>query len=84
MMAAIARSRPQPLVRNVMVSTQRKYQYVRLKETLAAAMGGIRGRGLFAVGDAGHRESISVADGEAGGKQFFFLSSSLREDPDTA
>lgn len=66
-MAAITRSRPQPLVRNVMVPIRRKYQYVRMKEMLANAMGGIRGRGLFAVGDFSSREPASAADGDTSG-----------------
>ena len=61
-MAAIARSRPQPLVRHVAVPTRRLYQYVRMKETLSNALGGIRGQGLFAVGDAGRRTSTTAMD----------------------
>ena len=61
-MAAIARSRPQPLVRHVAVPTRRLYQYVRMKETLSNALGGIRGQGLFAVGDAGRRASTTAMD----------------------
>ncbi|KAI9783612.1 MAG: Dcp1p-Dcp2p decapping enzyme complex alpha subunit [Peltula sp. TS41687] len=64
-MAAIARSCPQPLESNIMVPTQRKYQYVRMKEMLSNALAGSRGRGLFAVGDAGARGSLSAVEPES-------------------
>jgi len=48
-MAAVARSRPQPLEQHIFVPTRRKYQYVRLKEMLSNALGGSRGSGLFAT-----------------------------------
>lgn len=66
-MAAIARSCPQPLEKNIMVPTQRKYQYVRMKEMLSNALAGSRGRGLFAVGDAGVRGSVSATETETAG-----------------
>ncbi|KAI9367158.1 SCA7, zinc-binding domain-containing protein [Aspergillus egyptiacus] len=50
-MAAIARSRPQPLVAHTLISTKKKYQYVRIKEMLSHALGGSRGGGLFSTGD---------------------------------
>lgn len=48
-MAAIARSRPQPLATRPFISTRSKYQYVRMKEMLHNALGGSRGAGLFAA-----------------------------------
>ena len=66
--AAITRWCPQPLEKNVMVPIRRKYQYIRLKEVLSTALGGSRGRGLFAVGDAGARGSVSVTENEAAGR----------------
>ncbi|KAI9675339.1 MAG: hypothetical protein M1817_001243 [Caeruleum heppii] len=53
LMAAIARSRPQPLERTVFVETRKKYQYVRMKQMLVNALGGRSGGGLFSVGDGG-------------------------------
>ncbi|RAL07601.1 uncharacterized protein BO97DRAFT_438311 [Aspergillus homomorphus CBS 101889] len=50
-MAAIARSQPQPLVTHTLISTKKKYQYVRIKEMLSHALGGSRGGGLFSTGD---------------------------------
>ncbi|KAL2817408.1 SCA7, zinc-binding domain-containing protein [Aspergillus granulosus] len=50
-MAAIARSRPQPMVTHTLISTRKKYQYVRIKEMLSHALGGSRGGGLFSTGD---------------------------------
>lgn len=68
-MAAIARSCPQPLEKNIMVPTQRKYQYVRMKEMLSNALAGSRGRGLFAVGDTAARGSVvSATETEAAGE----------------
>ncbi|KAL2001384.1 hypothetical protein VTN02DRAFT_1832 [Thermoascus thermophilus] len=51
-MAAIARSRPQPLVTHTLMPTRKKYQYVRMKEMLSHVLGGSRGGGLFSTGDA--------------------------------
>ncbi|RDW74701.1 uncharacterized protein DSM5745_07363 [Aspergillus mulundensis] len=50
-MAAISRSHPQPLVRHTLISTKKKYQFVRIKEMLSHALGGARGGGLFSTGD---------------------------------
>ncbi|RAH45929.1 deubiquitination module subunit SGF73 [Aspergillus brunneoviolaceus CBS 621.78] len=50
-MAAITRSHPQPLVSHTLISTKKKYQYVRIKEMLSHALGGSRGGGLFSTGD---------------------------------
>ncbi|KAL2800086.1 SCA7, zinc-binding domain-containing protein [Aspergillus keveii] len=50
-MAAIARTRPQPIVTHTLISTRKKYQYVRIKEMLSHALGGSRGGGLFSTGD---------------------------------
>ena len=46
-MAAIARSRPQPLAQHIFVPTRRKYALVRMKEMLGNALGG---KGLFGSG----------------------------------
>ncbi|KAL8841460.1 MAG: hypothetical protein Q9170_000923 [Blastenia crenularia] len=48
-MAAIARSRPQPLAQHVHISLRRKYQRIRVKEALANALAGNRGGNLFAI-----------------------------------
>ncbi|THC91418.1 hypothetical protein EYZ11_009128 [Aspergillus tanneri] len=50
-MAAIARSNPQPLITHTLISTKKKYQYVRIKEMLSHALGGARGGGLFSTGE---------------------------------
>ncbi|EAW13829.1 deubiquitination module subunit SGF73 [Aspergillus clavatus NRRL 1] len=50
-MAAILRSRPEPLVTHPLISTKKKYKYVRIKEMLSHALGGARGGGLFSSGD---------------------------------
>ncbi|KAL2819907.1 SCA7, zinc-binding domain-containing protein [Aspergillus cavernicola] len=50
-MAAISRSQPQPMVTHTLISTKKKYQYVRIKEMLSHALGGSRGGGLFSTGD---------------------------------
>ncbi|KAL6235367.1 hypothetical protein BDW75DRAFT_230332 [Aspergillus navahoensis] len=50
-MAAISRSQPQPLVAHTLISTKKKYQFVRIKEMLSHALGGTRGGGLFSTGD---------------------------------
>ncbi|PYH87979.1 SCA7-domain-containing protein [Aspergillus ellipticus CBS 707.79] len=48
-MAAISRSNPQPMVTHTLISTKKKYQYVRIKEMLSHALGGSRGGGLFST-----------------------------------
>ncbi|XHG08161.1 hypothetical protein AWENTII_011278 [Aspergillus wentii] len=50
-MAAITRSNPQPLASHTLISTKKRYQYVRIKEMLSHALGGARGGGLFSTGD---------------------------------
>ena len=50
-LTAIGRSNPQPLATHTLMSTRKKYQFVRIKETLAHALGGARGGGLFSTGD---------------------------------
>ncbi|KAL4896263.1 mRNA capping enzyme, catalytic domain-containing protein [Aspergillus ambiguus] len=50
-MAAITRSHPQPLATHTLISSKKKYQYVRIKEMLSHALGGARGGGLFSTGD---------------------------------
>ncbi|PLB35556.1 deubiquitination module subunit SGF73 [Aspergillus candidus] len=51
-MAAIARSHPQPIATHTLISTKKKYQFVRIKEMLSHALGGARGGGLFSTGDS--------------------------------
>jgi hypothetical protein len=51
-MASIGRSHPEPLATHTLVPTKKKYQFVRIKETLAHALGGARGGGLFSTGDS--------------------------------
>lgn len=46
-MAALARSRPQPLYEAYRVPLKQKYQMVRMKEMLSNALGGRAGGGLF-------------------------------------
>lgn len=48
-MAAIARSRPQPLAQHVPMSLRRKHQRIRVKDALANALAGNRGGNLFAI-----------------------------------
>lgn len=64
-MAAIARSRPQPLEQHIFVPTRRKYQLVRMKEMLGNALGG---RGLFGgpVGATGGTVSGAPFTGSEG------------------
>lgn len=65
-MAAIARSRPQPLEQHTIVDTRRKYRYVRMKEMLSNALGGSRGRGLFSTADQGSKGAGSSTDAGTG------------------
>ncbi|KAJ5545179.1 Thiolase-like subgroup [Penicillium sp. DV-2018c] len=51
-MAAIARSAPQPLVRHPLITTKSKYRYVRIKEQMSHAMGVRSGGGLFSNDDS--------------------------------
>ncbi|OCK82954.1 SCA7-domain-containing protein, partial [Lepidopterella palustris CBS 459.81] len=47
-MSAIARARPRPLATRTFISTRSKYQYVRMKDMLHAALGGsARAGGIF-------------------------------------
>ena len=66
-MAAIARSRPQPVEQHIFIDTRRKYQYVRMKEMLSNALGGSRGGGLFSTGDQVNRGLFSTGDTGQGG-----------------
>lgn len=61
-MAAIARSRPQPVEQHIFIETRRKYQYVRMKEMLSNALGGSRGGGLFSTGDQVNKGLFSAGD----------------------
>ncbi|KAJ5670134.1 uncharacterized protein N7477_005497 [Penicillium maclennaniae] len=51
-MAAIARSRPQPLAKHTLISSKTKYRYVRIKEQMLHAIGGRGGGGLFSTDDS--------------------------------
>ncbi|RMJ22688.1 SAGA complex component [Aspergillus sp. HF37] len=51
-MASIGRSHPEPLATHTLIPTKKKYQFVRIKETLSHALGGARGGGLFSTGDS--------------------------------
>ncbi|PYH47760.1 deubiquitination module subunit SGF73 [Aspergillus saccharolyticus JOP 1030-1] len=62
-MAAITRSQPQPLVTHTLISTKKKYQYVRIKEMLSHALGGSRGGGLFSTGDSTSSTPSLFSDG---------------------
>ncbi len=68
-MAAVARSRPQPLEQRIFVPTRRKYQFVRFKEMLSNALGGSRGGGLFSTGEPSGRDGVT--GGEAGSSNLF-------------
>ncbi|KAI9723432.1 MAG: hypothetical protein M1812_001316 [Candelaria pacifica] len=68
-MAAIARSRCQPLEQRIFVPTRRKYQFVRFKEMLSNALGGSRGGGLFSTGEYSGRSVLT--GGEAGSNNVF-------------
>ncbi len=68
-MAAIARSRPQPVERHVFIDTRRKYQYVRMKEMLSNALGGSRGGGLFSIGEQASK-AFSFGGDTAPGNMF--------------
>lgn len=59
-MAAIARSHPQPLATRPLISTRSKYQFIRMKEMLHNALGGSRGAGLFSVASAPANEHQSA------------------------
>ncbi|KAL9597258.1 MAG: hypothetical protein Q9179_004324 [Wetmoreana sp. 5 TL-2023] len=48
-MAAIARSRPQPLAQHVHISLRKKHEHIRIKEALSQALTGNRGGNLFAT-----------------------------------
>ncbi|KAI4258389.1 MAG: hypothetical protein LQ352_001238 [Teloschistes flavicans] len=48
-MAAIARSRPQPLVQHVHVSLREKHRRIRIQDALFQALTGNRGGNLFAI-----------------------------------
>ena len=65
-MAAIARSRPQPVEQHIFIDTRRKYQYVRMKEMLSNALGGSRGGGLFSIGDQVNKGLFSGGDAVQG------------------
>ncbi|KAJ9320817.1 hypothetical protein DTO027B5_5326 [Paecilomyces variotii] len=59
-MAAIARSHPQPLVTHPLIPTKKKYQYVRIKEMLSHVLGGSTGGGLFGTGDTGGQTGLGL------------------------
>ncbi|KAL8874634.1 MAG: hypothetical protein Q9174_000039 [Haloplaca sp. 1 TL-2023] len=59
-MAAIARSRPQPLAQHVHIGLRKKYQRIRVKEALFQALTGQRGGNLFATRPP---EAVSASNG---------------------
>ena len=63
-MAAIARSRPQPLEQHIFVSTASKYKHIRMKEMLANALGGRSGGGGGLFG--GQRPQPEPVGGQEG------------------
>lgn len=63
-LAAIARSRPQPLYQMQQFPLRKKYQMVRMKEMLGNALGGRSGGGLFR---SGPREELPVMMGAGAG-----------------
>ncbi|KAJ5286768.1 hypothetical protein N7478_002454 [Penicillium angulare] len=50
-MAAIARSNPQPLATHTLITSKTKYRYVRIKEQMLHAIGGRGGGGIFSTTD---------------------------------
>ncbi|KAL8643032.1 MAG: hypothetical protein Q9228_000328 [Teloschistes exilis] len=64
--AAIARSRPQPLVQHVHVSLREKHRRIRIKDALFQALTGNRGGNLFAIKPLENQGQV-VAGGGAGG-----------------
>ncbi|KAI9750261.1 MAG: hypothetical protein M4579_006540 [Chaenotheca gracillima] len=69
-MAAVARSRPQPLERRVLIPTLTKYRYLRMKELVSSALVDNRGGGLFSPGErvgssTGYLGSTGVGGGDA-------------------
>lgn len=70
-MAAIARSRPQPLMTRPAVDNRMKFKYIRIKEALHNAMAGSRGAGLFSTGpsqlDTSRSGLLSAGPGSATG-----------------
>lgn len=51
-MAAITRSAPQPLATHSLITTKKKYKYVRVKEQMLHAMGGRSGGSQFSTDDS--------------------------------
>ncbi|KAI9845237.1 MAG: hypothetical protein M1837_004992 [Sclerophora amabilis] len=66
-MAAITRSRPQPLERRILVPTLQKYSYLRMKDLVSSALVGNRGGGLFSTGDSSGRAHGPFGGGGGGG-----------------
>jgi len=62
-MAALTRSRPQPLFEAYRVPLKQKYQMVRMKEMLGNALGGRSGGGLFRTTPREQVNSITNAFG---------------------
>jgi SAGA-associated factor 73 len=82
-MAAIARSRPQPLMTRPLVDTRMKYKYIRIKEALHNAMAGSRGAGLFSTGPS-HIDTSSRGLFSAGPASATGLNSATIPPPDSA
>ncbi|KAL2357853.1 SCA7, zinc-binding domain-containing protein [Cryomyces antarcticus] len=60
-MAALSRWHPRPLATKTFLATKSKYQYIRMKSELQAALSGSRGGGLFAAALAA--AAAAAADG---------------------
>ncbi|KAI9678924.1 MAG: hypothetical protein M1829_001909 [Trizodia sp. TS-e1964] len=74
-MAGIARARAQPLESRLFIPQRKKYQFIRMKEMLATAMGGNRGASLFStsaafpeveVGSVRSQSVVSMTTGSTG------------------
>ncbi|KAI4202957.1 MAG: hypothetical protein LQ350_002174 [Teloschistes chrysophthalmus] len=65
-MAAIARSRPQPLVQHVHVSLREKHRRIRIKDALFQALTGNRGGNLFAIKPLENQGQVAAGGGGGG------------------
>ncbi|MCJ1251887.1 Mediator of RNA polymerase II transcription subunit 12-like protein [Trapelia coarctata] len=83
-MAAIARSRPQPLVLPVLMGTKQKYKYICMKEMLRSALSSVsrnNNNPSSAGGPNGPASSAAAAGGAAGGPGSFNLFSTSYGNP---
>ncbi|KAI5841086.1 SCA7, zinc-binding domain-containing protein [Morchella snyderi] len=68
-MAAVARSCPQPIERHILVPVKRKYQYVRMREMLAGALRPLGGYNNTNGDGGGHFGGGGTPQAVAGGQQ---------------